>query len=314
MATISFDVEVARRVTVEGAIILNHIYFWVRKNQLNNVNYHEGKYWTYNSCKGFADYFQCITERVISLRLKKLEEDGYIETGLHSKNTLNRTKWYTLTPKGYQLLNHQMFDDSAKMSDDSSKMSEPISQTVKTDLTNGENTPDGMLEPISQTVKTDFTNGENHNRYKTITDRNYTNKKQTDRTPDRNARAREEGSNILPEGQIEEPQMDVQEQRFRGFWRSYPRKQGKGAAEKAWEKIRPDGKMFEKILSAIDAAKRSMQWRRDNGQYIPNPATWLNQRRWEDELEPVSDGDWPVLDNPQIAIAQRAMEMLENES
>ena len=30
----------------------------------------------------------------------------------------------------------------------------------------------------------------------------------------------------------------------------------------------------------------SAQWQRDNGQYIPHPATWLNQGRWDDELTP----------------------------
>ena len=37
-------------------------------------------------------------------------------------------------------------------------------------------------------------------------------------------------------------------------------------------------------MDAISAQKRSRQWTENNGQYIPNPATWLNQRRWEDEL------------------------------
>ena len=38
------------------------------------------------------------------------------------------------------------------------------------------------------------------------------------------------------------------------------------------------------MMDAISAQKRSRQWTEKNGQYIPNPATWLNQRRWEDEL------------------------------
>lgn len=73
-------------------------------------------------------------------------------------------------------------------------------------------------------------------------------------------------------------------QRFDEFWGEYPKKTGKGAAEKAWMKIHPDKKLFEKIMSALRAIKRSDQWRRENGQYIPNPSTWLNQKRWEDEI------------------------------
>lgn len=73
-------------------------------------------------------------------------------------------------------------------------------------------------------------------------------------------------------------------QGFEEFWREYPKKIGKGAAERAWKKIQPDKKLIDEILSALRAVKQTDQWRRENGQYIPNPSTWLNQRRWEDEV------------------------------
>lgn len=76
----------------------------------------------------------------------------------------------------------------------------------------------------------------------------------------------------------------LDKQRFEEFWREYPKKMGNGAAEKAWMKIRPDKKLFEKIMSTLKAIKRSDQWRKDNGQYIPYPSKWLNERRWEDEI------------------------------
>lgn len=66
---------------------------------------------------------------------------------------------------------------------------------------------------------------------------------------------------------------------FSEFWIAYPRKVGKGEAEKSWRKLRPD---LATVLAAIDQAKKTDQWRKDNGQFIPHPATWLNQRRWED--------------------------------
>lgn len=72
--------------------------------------------------------------------------------------------------------------------------------------------------------------------------------------------------------------------RFAEFWAQYPKKVGKGAAEKAFDRIKPDKQTFDRMMSAISAQKQSRQWTENNGQYIPNPATWLNQRRWEDEL------------------------------
>ena len=70
---------------------------------------------------------------------------------------------------------------------------------------------------------------------------------------------------------------------FERFWRSYPRKVGKAVAEKAFAKLSPSEELLETMLSAIERQRISEQWNRDNGQYIPHPATWLNGRRWEDE-------------------------------
>jgi hypothetical protein len=71
--------------------------------------------------------------------------------------------------------------------------------------------------------------------------------------------------------------------RFDQFWKAYPRKQGKGAAEKAFAKAKLNGH-FEFMLTALELQKQSEQWQKGDGQFIPNPATWINQRRWQDEV------------------------------
>lgn len=71
--------------------------------------------------------------------------------------------------------------------------------------------------------------------------------------------------------------------RFDLFWAAYPNKTGKGTAEKSWNKLRPTKELFSQIMEALQKAVRCERWVRENGRYIPNPATWLNQRRWEDE-------------------------------
>ena len=43
---------------------------------------------------------------------------------------------------------------------------------------------------------------------------------------------------------------------------------------------------FSDVLAALERQKCSDRWQRDGGQYIPDPTTWLNGRRWEDELFP----------------------------
>ena len=77
---------------------------------------------------------------------------------------------------------------------------------------------------------------------------------------------------------------------FDRFWSAYPKKEGKGAAIKAWEKATKDLSVDEiidftdKAVLAIDAQKRE-RWDASDRKYIPMPSTWLNQCRWLDEIK-----------------------------
>lgn len=68
------------------------------------------------------------------------------------------------------------------------------------------------------------------------------------------------------------------------FWEAYPNKKAKGTAEKAWLKLKVDQTLLDIILTAIEQHKQSKEWTADGGRYIPHPASWLNARRWEDEI------------------------------
>ena len=68
---------------------------------------------------------------------------------------------------------------------------------------------------------------------------------------------------------------------FKIFWEAYPRKEGKQKAEAAFAKVTEP---VEVLLDAIEAQKKSAQWTKDGGQFIPHPATWLNGKRWLDEV------------------------------
>lgn len=59
-------------------------------------------------------------------------------------------------------------------------------------------------------------------------------------------------------------------------------------AVRAWDKLKPDLELCRVMLAALKRDKQSLQWTKDNGQYIPHFSTWLNQRRWEDEGEDLS--------------------------
>lgn len=72
---------------------------------------------------------------------------------------------------------------------------------------------------------------------------------------------------------------------FDDFWQLYPKKVGKAAALKKWQTIKPDKALIVQIMDAVREQMTTAQWTKEGGQYIPNPATWLNQGRWDDDIE-----------------------------
>lgn len=68
------------------------------------------------------------------------------------------------------------------------------------------------------------------------------------------------------------------------FWLNYPKKVGKDGAKKAWKKVRRPAEVIEKLKVILPIQIESEQWQKNNGQFIPNPATYINQGRWEDEV------------------------------
>jgi hypothetical protein len=70
---------------------------------------------------------------------------------------------------------------------------------------------------------------------------------------------------------------------FEIFWTAYPKKIGKDGAYKSWKRLKP---RVDDLMYALSWQKESFDWTKENGKYIPMPATYLNQGRWKDE-EPV---------------------------
>lgn len=101
----------------------------------------------------------------------------------------------------------------------------------------------------------------------------------------------EESNNELKETRkIEKAEKSYIESLFDKFWAKYPRHDAKQGALKKFVILMKECKSSEnmesllnKMFKAVDAAKTTPQWNRNNGQYIPMAQTWLNQHRWEDE-------------------------------
>lgn len=75
----------------------------------------------------------------------------------------------------------------------------------------------------------------------------------------------------------------AREGRFPEWYAAYPKKVGRGAALAAWNKLRPSDATIAKMLEALTWQRNQPRWTKDGGEYIPNPSTYLNHTRWEDE-------------------------------
>lgn len=90
---------------------------------------------------------------------------------------------------------------------------------------------------------------------------------------------------VPPRGRVRRPpkkEPDWNPELFDAFWKSYPRGESKQAAIAAWDKLMPDDDLIDKMATALKRQKKSAEWLRGVG--IPYASTWLNQRRWEDDL------------------------------
>lgn len=77
----------------------------------------------------------------------------------------------------------------------------------------------------------------------------------------------------------------MEEQDFDRFWAAYPKKRSKGEAFKAWGATKEKRPPILKLLAALAVLKASDDWRKDGGQFIPYPSTWLRAWGWEDVPE-----------------------------
>lgn len=120
--------------------------------------------------------------------------------------------------------------------------------------------------------------------------------------------------NEVPQRVKKQPQkpkneVDEVERRFTRFWERYPKKVAKVDARKAFTRLDPDDDLLGVMLAALERQKASEGWTKEGGRYIPYPATWINQRRWEDEEPPTAKvipkySDFDVNEALELALAR----------
>lgn len=98
--TMVFDSAVATQYGLKEAIFVQSIAFWIAKNKANRQNFHDGRYWTYNSVQAYSEMYPFLSQKQIRSTLDSLVEQGLIIKGNYNDNPYNRTMWYALTDLG----------------------------------------------------------------------------------------------------------------------------------------------------------------------------------------------------------------------
>ena len=110
---------------------------------------------------------------------------------------------------------------------------------------------------------------------------------------------------------------------FEAFWDLYPKKKSKGDAKKAWAQIKPSGELVSAIMAKLKLLTASHEWTKENGEYVPYPASWLRAEGWEDEVQdaprkdsfptPAKPGEAPRVPSRAKQNAEWMREMLESD-
>ncbi|HNX82183.1 MAG TPA: hypothetical protein PKL77_08575 [Candidatus Omnitrophota bacterium] len=152
--THQFDIDVAQEYGVNAAIILNNIAFWVVKNEANEENFIDGRYWTYNSVTAFNRLFPYLTPCQIRYAINKLIEEEIIITANYSQDRRDRTTWYALTEKGrcickipqmHLLINANAFENNSKC------INSNINNNILPDVNADINTDNPPISPKGET-------------------------------------------------------------------------------------------------------------------------------------------------------------------
>ena len=156
-----FDVELAKQYGMVEAVLLNHFEYWIELNRANGKNYFEGRYWTFNSMKAFAEIFPYLSEKKIRNALKNLQDAGLIMTGNFNKSAYDRTLWYAFSDFAESILPKRQMEVAEKANQNIQK-GEPIPDNNTGDYpgdypgnNNPHNPPEGEQQKPKRKRKSD---------------------------------------------------------------------------------------------------------------------------------------------------------------
>lgn len=127
----AFNTDLAEKYGIEKALIIDYFAYWVVENMRNERNFHEGRYWVFNSASALSEKFHYISRRTMNQKLQELEADGILISGNFNKNKFDRTKWYSFRDEYAWLLDeHRSSAEIAASSGDNLQSIGESSQSI----------------------------------------------------------------------------------------------------------------------------------------------------------------------------------------
>lgn len=265
----SFSIDLACKVGINAAIILQHLAHLHKICLGNGANWKHGRYWLNKSIRAFSIIYPYLTNKEIRGALDKLEQTGYILSAKIADNHFDRTKWYSLEPEGFDLLG--IAEDLRQIEPGAfAKRANGDTEKGKSDLSKraNENLPKGQMN-----IKVNYSNY------------NYSNG--ASETPP---------NGELPTDAGALPNLGYT---FEVFWNDYAHKVGsKAKAEKAFAKlteadrgaIRDTIEMYKRDTVTTDKGRAGGNFKA----LRQHPLTYLNGRVWETYQDRKAQTDQPT--------------------
>lgn len=98
-----FNTEIANMFGVVPAVVAQNFWYWVRKNERENKNCFDGRFWVYESIREMSNVLYYISHNQVRSAIEKLVKSGILIKGNFNKSHYDRTIWYTFTDEGYAI-------------------------------------------------------------------------------------------------------------------------------------------------------------------------------------------------------------------
>jgi hypothetical protein len=128
-----FDEDTAIKYGVPGAIIIEHLRYWIRKNKTEGSNFHDGHCWTFNTVKAWSILLPFWTEKQTAYVLAKLIEQKVIITSNYNKIGYDRTLWYAFENESEWIPEKEKIH-STNLENGKPKIVEPIPSSLPSSL------------------------------------------------------------------------------------------------------------------------------------------------------------------------------------